>query len=246
MAEEGLHEEGHHPDAASNTANKRIISGPRAYAADAPDLKTKSTSVAATVLSKQAPDATRQTVTYAMAMAASNSTVTALREASRDGSLSAAFILGRLHEEGWGLRKDDRAAFRWYKKAADGGMTAAYYFVAFAYYAGQGVARNPRESFRWFQRSADAGDLDGLYMEAYFLLEGTGVRADPTRAVRLLRKAAHRGSSSAMEVLAVHHLRRRRFVTARMWAERSLRAGNAVAPVWIQQIEREQSKAAAR
>src|SRR5688572_14340349 len=62
--------------------------------------------------------------TIRIVMTSSNATVTALRAASSHGSLSAALILGRLYEEGWGVRNDDRAAFRWYKKAAAGGMTS--------------------------------------------------------------------------------------------------------------------------
>ena len=43
--------------------------------------------------------------------------VAALKAAARDGSLSACFVLGRLHDEGWGVRHDPRSATRWYLRA---------------------------------------------------------------------------------------------------------------------------------
>lgn len=167
-----------------------------------------------------------------------NATATALRSAFKQGNFSAAFILGRLYQEGWGLKQDARAAFRWFKRAAHGRMPEAYYYLAFAYHTGAGVARDLAQAFRWFRLSAKAGDLTGLYMQGQCLLDGMGTTANVRAGVQLLRKAADRGSNDAMEYLAVHYMRRGRLKRARIWAQRSWRAGNEVAPLWLKEIDR--------
>ena len=92
----------------------------------------------------------------------------ALTKAAKEGRLSAAFILGRLYDEGWGVEQNSRTAFRWYKRAAQGGLTEAYYFVGSAYAFGDGVQINNKKAFEWFRKAAAAGDLTGAYMKELY------------------------------------------------------------------------------
>jgi len=164
--------------------------------------------------------------------------VRALAEAAAGGSLSAAFILGRLYDEGWGVKKDDAAAFRWYRVAAEGGLPEAFYFVGSAYAFGSGVRRDKRKGFAWFEKAAAAGDETGAYMVALAIIDGTGVRRDRRRGLARMHAEARRGSRDAMDYLAAHHLEAGRLALARRWAERAIAAGESVmAPVRLKEVE---------
>src|SRR5438309_7401417 len=144
--------------------------------------------------------------------------IEALSKAAVSGSLSAAFILGRLYDEGWGVKKSARTAFRWCSRAAKGGLSEAFYFVGSAYAFGMGVPTDESKAFEWFQRSAKAGDLTGSYMTAISIFEGTGVKGDPKFGMKLLLAAAARGSHDAMDYLAAHYQRLGKSKEARRWA----------------------------
>jgi TPR repeat protein len=160
----------------------------------------------------------------------------ALQSAFRDGEISAAFVLGRLYDQGWGVTKSPSLAAKWYLRAAEGGASHAFYFVGWAFLNGDGVQRNERIGLRWFQRAAAAGDLVAEYMAATCMLEGRGTRKNPTKGVRLPRAAAERGSGDAMDFLAAHYLKRGRLSVARDWARRAIRAGDPIAHLRLREI----------
>ena len=151
--------------------------------------------------------------------------------------MSAAFVLGRLFDEGWGVSRNSRAAFRWYKKAADAGLSEAFYFVGWAYHLAEGVAADQRQAFAWFRRARTSRDLTAAYMEGQCLLEGKGVRRDVRGGIRLLRQAARQGSKHAMDFLAAYYIKQGRLLTAKGWAKKAIVAGDDAAPARLRQIE---------
>jgi len=159
----------------------------------------------------------------------SRSILTALNSAARQGSLSAAFILGRLYDEGWGVEADPRKAFSWYLRAASAGLPEAFFFVGSAYDLGQGTRQDSAKALGWFRRAAAAGDKTGACMAAVAVFEGRGTRMDRRRGMTLLRKAAREGSHEAMDYLAAYYLSQRDRRQAKVWAERAIEAGNRVA-----------------
>jgi TPR repeat protein len=153
-------------------------------------------------------------------------------------SASAAFILGRLYDEGWGVRKSSRRAFEWYKRAAREGSKEALFFVGSAYLRGEGTRRNNAKALGWFRRSAAVGDQTGAYMEALSVFEGIGVSKDEKAGMKLLLKAARGGSGESMDYLAALHIKAGRLQAAKPWAERAIRAGDTVARLRLREIER--------
>jgi proteasome lid subunit RPN8/RPN11 len=158
------------------------------------------------------------------------------RAAADDGSLSACFLLGRLYDEGWGVRRSPRAAARWYLRAGEGGLPEALYFVASAYEAGDGVARDQERAIAWYRKAAALGDRDAVFALAVARLEGHGLRKNEAAGVRLLTAAA-RHHGHAMQYLAAHHLKRNRFSLAKKWATRAVKAGVDSAPHWLRIIK---------
>lgn len=171
-----------------------------------------------------------------MSSAPSESVIDALRRAARSGSGLAAFILGRLFAEGWGVPRDLRQAFKWYQSSARKGFRDALYCVAFAYYVGEGVRANPRKAFEYFVRASRAGDLVAEYMSALCILDGTGARKNEKLGLQKLHSAARKGSSDAMDFLAARHLRMGDIAAARRWANKAIEAGNTVAALRLREI----------
>lgn len=164
--------------------------------------------------------------------------ISALQRAARAGSASAAFLLARLYDEGWGVPPSQSRAFQWYRQAAKGGLPESFYFVATAYHCGYGVRTNQKRAFEWFTRASKAGDLLGEYMRALCVWDGVGTRQDSALGIRLMRQTARRGSAPAMDYLAAHYLTHGRLEVARRWAIRAARAGDLVAPLRVAEIER--------
>jgi TPR repeat protein len=73
-----------------------------------------------------------------------------------NGNATAAFRLGQVYARGtWGEKHDDAEALKWFRMAAEGGMSDAMVQVGLAYEFGKGVALDFREAIRWYQRAYD-------------------------------------------------------------------------------------------
>lgn len=171
-----------------------------------------------------------------MSMRRKDGLLSAIEREARHGNGSAAFVLGRIYDEGWGVKRSARRAMRGYQSAARDGATQAYYFVGSGYAFGEGVLRDEREAFRWFSKAAAAGDLTGAYMMAVAVLEGTGTRRDKAKGMRLLLRAARSGSRDAMDYLAARHFEAGRRQLARSWATKAARLGDEVAVLRLREI----------
>ncbi|RTZ71698.1 MAG: lytic transglycosylase [Gammaproteobacteria bacterium] len=66
--------------------------------------------------------------------------------------------LAASYENGRGVKKDYREAFRLYCLAARNGEEEAYYSLGWMYFNGRGVPRDMTLAAGWFSKGADAGD----------------------------------------------------------------------------------------
>ena len=74
-----------------------------------------------------------------------------------DDNRNAQFMLGVLHEGGYGVDKDLKKAARWYLKAAEAGVSSAQYNLGIFYQFGHGVRKSDAEAFAWHSRAAGQG-----------------------------------------------------------------------------------------
>ena len=78
------------------------------------------------------------------------------------GAAVAQFNLGACFYNGFcyyeGVTQDDAEAFRYYKLAADQGLTEAEHSLGFMYASGRGVALDFAEAIRWYERAAAKGN----------------------------------------------------------------------------------------
>jgi len=72
-----------------------------------------------------------------------------------DGHAQAAAMLGDLFHEGKGVKKDDRQAVEWWRKAADAGNDdeVLAYKLYRAYETGRGVGKDQHEAKKWKRRA---------------------------------------------------------------------------------------------
>ncbi|MCD8151092.1 MAG: sel1 repeat family protein [Clostridiales bacterium] len=57
---------------------------------------------------------------------------------------------------------DQKKAFYWLKKLAEGDLEEAYYLLGIRYVGGIGTERNYSKAFYWIKKAAEAGNVDGM------------------------------------------------------------------------------------
>ncbi|MDH3673235.1 MAG: sel1 repeat family protein [Gammaproteobacteria bacterium] len=81
-----------------------------------------------------------------------------LKPLAESGHAASQYYVGRMHEKGLGVPKDQTKALAWYKPAADAGNSRAQYKVGAAYAHGAGgLEKNETEAGKWFMKAAEQG-----------------------------------------------------------------------------------------
>lgn len=81
-----------------------------------------------------------------------------LKPLAKSGHAASQYYVGRMHEKGLGVPKDETKALEWYRPAAEAGNTRAQYKVGAAYVHGVGgVEKNETEAGKWFMKAAKQG-----------------------------------------------------------------------------------------
>ena len=109
----------------------------------------------------------------------------------------AAFLLGRLHEEGVGVTADSNSGLRWIEKAAVRKHAGAQNRMGRAYYRGEGRPINANTGVRWFKRGAMTGSAEAQYNLAIAYHLGRGINRNEVEAVRWFEIAAEQNHVDA-------------------------------------------------
>lgn len=123
---------------------------------------------------------------------------------SKDADLNDKSIqcyLGFIYAKGCGVAKDEREAVKWYRKAAEQGVTIAQLLLGLMYAEGRGVTKDDYEAVKWYRKSAEQGNVDAQFALGCMYETGRGVAKDEYEAVKWYRKAAEQGDSAAKEAL---------------------------------------------
>lgn len=108
------------------------------------------------------------------------------RMAAEKGNVAAAYKLGEIYEEGYGLPADPVQAFSWYMKAAARNDKHGQLKVGWCYQKGIAVEADPHIAAIWYQAAADNGNIWGYHMLAFMLADGEGMQRNPDLARRYL------------------------------------------------------------
>ena len=73
------------------------------------------------------------------------------------GNAEAQFSLGNMYNMGRGVRKNDREAAKWHRRAADQGNLGGMFTLGAIYEKGTGVIQDYKEALKWYRKAADQG-----------------------------------------------------------------------------------------
>lgn len=127
-----------------------------------------------------------------------------LKPKALKGDADAALALGNVLRPNMDCRKEANAeAAKWYRVAAEKGVTDAEYYIGRLYDAGEGLARSDKEAMKWYARAAAKGHAQALYQFGMlYARPHDGLPADKEKSLKLIRIAAEQGHTLAMYRLA--------------------------------------------
>ncbi|WP_430390348.1 tetratricopeptide repeat protein [Dyella sp. 20L07] len=115
------------------------------------------------------------------------------QHAAHQGESMAMNMLGRIHENGWGVAVNYELAAVWYREAAEHGSDWGMYNYAHVLANGRGVPTNRAEAFQWFSRAAEAGHGRAMHFLGQYYEYGWETEPDIARAHELYRLSAQKG-----------------------------------------------------
>ena len=113
----------------------------------------------------------------------------------------AMLFLGRMHQYGDGVGKDEAKAFKLIERSAHLGEESALAHLGACYFYGWGVERDENEAIRWLRQAAEKNDAYGVVLLGLALLGKEGDRAAIEEGLRLITDAAEMGDVFATERL---------------------------------------------
>lgn len=111
-------------------------------------------------------------------------------QGDRETAAEAANSLATARKHGWGVAKDEAAAFEYYRRAFEFGWKAAGVAVAECYFNGVGVEKNSALGVEWCEKAFEAGWKWAARELGDRFYEGNGVEKDGVKAVEWYRKIA--------------------------------------------------------
>jgi hypothetical protein len=111
-------------------------------------------------------------------------------ESQTGETAQAQYLLGIAYATGQGVPQTYSEAAKWYRKAAEKGLSGAQYDLGLLYAEGHGVARDYGEAAKWYRKAADQGNAMAQYKLAEVYREGEGVPRDFAEAVKWYQRAA--------------------------------------------------------
>ncbi len=126
--------------------------------------------------------------------------LTALEEAekaAKKGQPEAFTLIAYLHENGLGVARDPKIAFKWYSKGAAKGDVNAIFAKAVMLAKGRGTKQNMREAAVLFDRAARKGHAAAQYNLALVYINGLVVEENLSEAIKWLKKSANQRNFQA-------------------------------------------------
>jgi len=122
-------------------------------------------------------------------------------EAAAAGSADARYLVGRCHEIGAGVTRDESLAADSYRKAAEQGHVLAMHNLGTMFLSGRGIAPSDLEAVAWFRKAGDAGYAPSQYNLGFLYANGRGVPCDFAMAEGCYLSAARQGHAGAQKAL---------------------------------------------
>lgn len=104
----------------------------------------------------------------------------------------AAYFLGLIYQNAYGVKADAVQASRWFKQSADLGNPDAMFMLANAYVAGAGVPTDPARAVQLYQAAAEQEHPLAAQALGYALRDGTlGLKRDSQQSQEMMVEVEH-------------------------------------------------------
>jgi TPR repeat protein len=132
----------------------------------------------------------------------SRSEVVQLKAKADTGDVDAQATLGRAHQDGDGVSRDDGLAARWYLRAAEQGNVSAQNSLGTMYRMGSGVEQNKAEAVNSYRKAARQQYPSAMFNLATAYCNGDGVGIDDVFAFAWFLLAQKNGSQAANDAVS--------------------------------------------
>lgn len=123
-------------------------------------------------------------------------------EAAEEGFTAAKCRVAECYLYGYGINKNEEAAFKWYNEAAQEDSVDAMYAIGLFYQKGLNPCEHDaQKAFEYFKKSADNGLPAGMRALGYCYIFGEGVLKNNDYGLKLLLKAANHNDPEALAFL---------------------------------------------
>jgi TPR repeat protein len=141
------------------------------------------------------------------------------------GDAKAAYGMGLLYGNGFGVDMNDELALKYYGIAAEQGHGDAAFNLAVMYQNGWGVPADDAVANAWYQKAADKGNKEAqMALGRYYAMDFLDTY-DPVQAYKWFKLAEQLGDYGALE--------KREFIASRMTPEQVSEAEGIVA-AWVE------------
>lgn len=120
-----------------------------------------------------------------------------LQKAVQQDLAVAQYSLGKLYDQGLGVKKDPAEALKWYLQAAEQNDKAAQRRIAVMYQIGIGTPRNYTHAIKWLTHLAQHDDIDAQLQLGQLYYNGEEVERNYDLAKQWFTQAAKRGVGEA-------------------------------------------------
>ena len=119
--------------------------------------------------------------------------------ALKNRTMTALYQVGKCLETGDGIGKDETAAVKWYRMAAEHGCADAMFELGRCYTFGTGLRRNRAMAAKWLQKAAEHDHVRAMFiLGKWYLSKQRGIEYNPRKAAWWFRRAADKGDAWGM------------------------------------------------
>jgi len=123
-----------------------------------------------------------------------------LEPIAKKDNAQAAYWLGRMYEEGLGVKQNADTAITWYRKAAEGGWAAAKLQLGEIYFKGTEELQDFKKARKWLEQAARDGNARAQLDLGRLYANGWGGDKDPVQAYVWYEFAAKQGNYEAQRL----------------------------------------------
>lgn len=99
------------------------------------------------------------------------------QQAEHSKNPSAAYYLGLMYKNGYGIQADPKKAVQYFKVAVEGEIPTAMFMLGNAYQYGDGVKTDLKQAVYWYKQAAEREVPEAIQALAYIYRDGNAVMA---------------------------------------------------------------------